>query len=170
MISSDGVLSFKFSPDYEMPRGLASDTNNNNTYKVVVVASDDAPRTETADADDPIQMGYKKVTVMVTDVDEMGMVTLSAQQPQESVMLTAELADDDATQVQRTTDAEWEWEHSAAADGPWTPILTATTGGYTPLGVVDKYLRVTATYTDEPWLRQERAGGVGQYGPGDACR
>ena len=41
MISSDGVLSFKSPPDYEAPRG--EDTSANNTYKVVVVASDDAP-------------------------------------------------------------------------------------------------------------------------------
>ena len=34
------------------------------------------------------------------------------------------------------------------AAGPWTEILTTTGLGYTPLGVEDKYLRVTATYTD----------------------
>ena len=145
MISADGVLSFKFSPDYEMPRGSVSDNDNTNTYKVVVVASDDALGAGTTD--NPVQMAYKKVTVMVTDVDEDGTVTLSAQQPQESRELTATLTDDDATAAQVTA-AKWKWEHSSAADGPWTPILTATTSAYPPLGVVDKYLRVTATYTD----------------------
>ena len=38
------MLSFKSSPDYENPRGAAlTADNNNNTYKVIVVASDDAP-------------------------------------------------------------------------------------------------------------------------------
>ena len=140
MISSDGVLSFKFPPDYETP---PSSNSPDNTYKVVVAASDDAPG-----AVGEIMVGYKKVTVMVTDMDEPGMVTLSAQQPQVNVGLTATLTDDDAT-TEQTTAAKWMWEQSSAANGPWTPILTATTITYSPLGVADKYLRVTATYTDK---------------------
>ena len=139
-ISMDGVLSFNSPPDYEVPMGGAD-----NTYKVVVVASDDAPG---AGAGDATKMGYKKVTVNVTDEDEPGMVSLSAQQPQVNVALTAILTDDDATDDQ-ITDPQWMWEHSSAANGPWTPILTATTNSYSPLGVADKYLRVTVTYTDE---------------------
>ena len=143
MISSDGVLSFRFSPDYEMPRGNPIGDDNTNTYKVVVEASDDAPG-----AGDAINIGYEMVTVMVTDMDDPGMVSLSAQQPQVDAALTATLTDDDATTDQITA-AKWKWDHSSAANGPWTPILTATTNSYLPLGVVDKYLRVTATYTDE---------------------
>ena len=143
MINSDGVLSFKFSPDYEMPKGQPIAANNTNTYKVVVEASDDAPGAGSA-----IKMGYKKVTVNVTDVDEPGMVTLSAQQAQINVALTATLTDDDATSDQ-IDDAKWKWEHSSTENGPWTEILTTTASVYTPLGVEDKYLRVTATYTDE---------------------
>ena len=141
-ISADGVLSFNFPPDYENPRGqeLAVGSNE-NTYRVVVVASD-----EPLGATNRV-MGYKKVTVMVTDEDEPGMVTLSAQKPQIGVSLTAELTDDDATPAQITV-AKWMWEHSDSENGPWTPILTATTATYSPLGVVDKYLRVTATYDD----------------------
>ena len=63
-------------------------------------------------------------------------------------MLTATLNDDDADAQIKLTAAKWKWEHSSVAAGPWTPILTATTAAYTPLGVEDKYLRVTATYTD----------------------
>ena len=141
-ISADGVLSFNFPPDYENPRGLelAVDSNE-NTYRVVVVASD-----EPLGATNRV-MGYKKVTVMVTDEDEPGMVTLSAQKPQIGVPLSATLTDDDATGAQISA-AEWMWEHSDSENGPWTPILTATTAVYPPLGVVDKYLRVTATYDD----------------------
>ena len=139
-ISSNGVLSFRFSPDYEMP--MVGDTEkDNNTYKVVVVAWDNPVGAGTR------AMGIKGVTVNVTDVDEPGMVTLSAQQAQVNVALTATLTDDDATDGQ-IEDAEWEWEHSSTENGPWTEILTTTDTGYTPLGVEDKYLRVTATYTD----------------------
>ena len=92
-------------------------------------------------------MGYKGVTVNVTDVDDPGVVSLSAQQGQVNVALTARLTDDDATSDQ-IDDAKWKWEHSSTENGPWTEILTTTGVGYTPLGVEDKYLRVTATYTD----------------------
>ena len=146
MISSDGVLSFKFSPDYEMRMGGGT-SDDSNTYKVVVVASDDAPGAAVVDGADVRKKAYEKVTVMVTDVDEPGMITLSAQQAQVEVPLTATLTDDDATPAQVTA-AKWKWEHSSTAAGPWTPILTADTVNYTPLGVEDKYLRVTATYTD----------------------
>ena len=145
-ISSDGVLRFKFSPDYEMP--MVGDTaKTNNTYNVVVVASDDPTGAGTDGEGAGILMGYKKVTVTVTDVDEPGVVSLSAQQGQINVALTATLTDDDATSDQ-IDDAKWKWEHSSTENGPWTEILTTTDSGYTPLGVEDKYLRVTATYTD----------------------
>ena len=143
-ISASGVLSFKFSPDYEMPmRGDAA--KENNTYKVVVVASDNP---EGAGTDGmPILMGHHKVTVTVTDMDEPGMVTLSAQQAQVNVELTATLTDDDAS-MDQNDDAKWKWEHSSTENGPWIEILTTTGSAYTPLGVEDKFLRVTATYTD----------------------
>ena len=151
-ISADGVLSFEFPPDYEMPRGtelaVDADADALNTYKVVVVASDDAPGAAVVNGDDERKKAYEKVTVMVTDVDEPGMITLSAQQAQVSRELTAALTDDDATDAQVMA-AKWKWEQSSAAAGPWTLILTGTREAYTPLGVVDKYLRVTATYTDE---------------------
>ena len=141
-ISANGVLSFKFAPDYENPRGEARVTGSNeNTYRVVVVAAD-----EPQGADNR-ELGYEKVTVSVTDEDEGGVITLNAQQPQESRPLMATLIDDDASGDQKTA-AKWKWEHSESKGGPWTAILTATTATYTPLGVADKYLRAAATYTD----------------------
>ena len=125
-----------------------------NTYKVVVVASDDAVGAAVDNGNDVRKKAYEKVTVMVTDVDEPGMITLSAQQPQVGVALTATLTDDDAEDANSSADgkqieAKWMWEQSSAANGPWTPILTGTEAMYQPLGVADKYLRVTATYDDE---------------------
>ena len=151
-ISSDGVLRFKFSPDYEMPM-VGETPKPTNTYKVVVVASDDPTGAGTDGEGTGIMMGRKAVTVNVTDVDEPGMVTLSAQQAQINVALTATLTDDDAEDSDDNVDgkqieATWKWEHSSTENGPWTEILTTTASVYTPLGVEDKYLRVTATYTD----------------------
>ena len=141
-ISANGVLSFKFAPDYENPRGTARVTGSNeNTYRVVVVAAD-----EPLGAANRV-LGYKKVTVNVTDEDEGGVISLDAQQPQESRSLMATLIDDDASDAQKMA-AKWKWEHSESTGGPWTAILTATSATYTPLGVADKYLRATATYTD----------------------
>ncbi len=138
-ISASGVLSFNFLPDYESP----PDTNNAapNTYRVVVVAADE-PLGATSRV-----LGYEAVTVNVTDEDEPGGIALDAQQPQENSVLTATLIDDDASDAQKTA-AKWKWEHSDSKSGPWTAILTATSAAYTPLGVADKYLRATATYTD----------------------
>ena len=65
-------------PDYEMP----GDADGNNIYEVTVVATDATGRT-----------GMKRVTVMVTNMDETGMVTLSTVQPRVGVELTASLTD-----------------------------------------------------------------------------
>ena len=141
---SDGVLSFKFPPDFETPTSSTLPDNTGtlaarNVYKIVVVASDDALG---AAVDD--NKAYHKVTVTVTDVDEDGSITLSNQQPQVGVKLTATLADQDTI-----TDPKWKWEHGTALNGPWTVIVGDTAAMETPVaGLVGKYLRATATYTD----------------------
>ena len=107
------MLTFKLSPNYEMPRGTVMGDENTNTYNIVVVASDDAPG-----AGDMSKMAYHKVTVTVTDVDEDGSISLSAQQPQVGVGLTATLTDQDARSdaTMPIIKAEWTWER-APADG-----------------------------------------------------
>ena len=151
MISSDGVLSFKFPPDFEDATSSTTDGTlaANNVYKIVVVASDDALGAAVDDNSADIRMkDYHKVTVHVGDVDEAGSISLSNQQPQMGIALTATLADQDTTPAQ-ITNAKWKWEHGTAADGPWTVIVGATTSAQTPVaGLVGEYLRATATYTD----------------------
>ena len=78
-INAQGVLTFNISPDYEEGKDPTVDTADNE-YNIVVVASDDALGAGT-DAN-PTGMAYKKVTIMVTDVPEPGIVTLSSLQPQ----------------------------------------------------------------------------------------
>ena len=160
-ISMDGVLTFNFPPDYEMNRNDDNSVDSaDRTYKVVVVSSDNAPGAQTTAM--PIMMAYHKVTVMVTDVDEDGTVSLSALQPQVDVPLNtagttdnsgddaaATLKDQDASMAQINA-AKWKWEQSSAMDGSWTPISGATTASYNPArDVAGMYLRLTATYTDK---------------------
>ena len=72
-LAGNGVLTFKASPDYE-------DRSSYNATVRVVAGS------HTVD---------KVVTVNIENVEEAGAVTLSAVQPQEGVLLTATLVDDD---------------------------------------------------------------------------
>ena len=89
------------------------------------------------------------VTVTVTDVDDMGMVTLSAMQPTVGVALTAMLSDDDMAMEHMAT-VMWQWASSGAMDGTYTDIIEdATSASYTPVdGDANMYLRATAMYTD----------------------
>ena len=147
---SDGVLSFKFPPDFETPTSSTTDGTfaARNVYKVVVVASDDATGAAVNDANVDITMkDYHRVTVTVTDVDEDGSITLSNRQPQMGAELTATLADQDTTTAQITA-AKWKWEQGTAMNGPWTVLVGDTSAMETPAGLVGKYLRATATYTD----------------------
>ena len=83
---SNGVLTFKKSPDYEMPTDVEDTTADStaaagdNMYEITVQATDSTMKT-----------GMKEVMVEVADVDEMGMVTLSARRPQREVAFTATL-------------------------------------------------------------------------------
>ena len=63
----DGVLTFSSPPDFENP---ATTNATANTYKVVVLATDAATDGQT---------GYHKVTVMVTNVNEPGKITLATE-------------------------------------------------------------------------------------------
>ena len=74
-ISTSGVLTFVSAPDYENP----ADADMDNTYMVTVEATDGT------------YMDSHEVTVMVTNVDELETVTLSATQPQIGMEITAEL-------------------------------------------------------------------------------
>ena len=133
---SDGVLSFKSSPNYEVADEGGAAGDDNNEYKVVVRASDGG-----------VTYAYHKVTVMVTNVEEDGTVTLSALQPQVEVVLTATHSDPDGGGI--TTGSTWKWERSAAMRGPYTAIPSAGEITYTPTGAdEDKYLRATVSYTD----------------------
>ena len=135
-----GYLTFKESPDYEMPAA------SNNLYRVTVVVSDGKLK------------ATRPMTVMVTDVEEVGMVTLSSVQPKVAIELTASLKDSDRG-VENVT---WQWERDGKGnpssvcaevdDADWAEIDGAESEVYTPVTSpitdVDKCLRAVAKYSD----------------------
>ena len=116
----EGALTFRASPNYEMP----ADADGDNVYEVTVAATD-------ADSN----RGEKSVKVKVANVNELGTVTLSAVQPRVGVPLTASLTDLDGG----VSGLKWQWND---IDG-------ATSDTYTPTSEdVGDTLTATATYID----------------------
>ena len=128
----NGVLTFKSSPDYEM----AADDGINNTYEVIVQASDGGDDTTATEA----------VMIKVTNVEEPGTVTLSTLQPQVGVAITAILTDpDNAT----NTTVTWQWYRGNSEIVGATDGAGAFMSPYTPTtGDVGSVLRATAMYDD----------------------
>ena len=124
----NGMLMFMTAPDYEMPMDMGGD----NMYMVTVKATDGT------------NMDTHDVTVMVTNVEEMGTVTLSAMQPRVGTPIMATLTDDDGMLSSIT----WQWASSSDMSA-WTDIVDATSASYMPVGEDENmYLRATAMYTD----------------------
>ena len=126
-ISTDGVLTFKDSPNFEDPQ----DDRADNVYKVEVTASG----------------GSIDVEVTVTDEDEPGKPTLNKPQPQVGRGLEADAPNDPDTPI---TDVTWQWARSMdKAD--WDDIGNPTASGSRNPTTDDigYYLRATAMYTDK---------------------
>ena len=135
--SSSGMstmLMFRSSPDYEM----RMDADTDNTYMVTVKASYGSGA--------EMGMDTRDVTVMVTNEEETGAVTLSSMTPVVGTAVTASVTDLD---VVVTDSVMWQWSKSMTMDGTFTDIADATLMAYTPMEA-DKnyYLRAKATYTD----------------------
>ena len=121
-LASNGVLTFKESPDYE----------ERSSYSVTVRA---VVGSHTVD---------KVVTVNIQNVEEPGSATLSTVQPQEGTSLTATLEDDDDS-----TGTIWQWYRTSSRGSTGTAITNANSRSYTPVeDDVGRYLRAVATYDD----------------------
>ena len=128
----NGVLSFKKSPDFETAMGGSAGTSN--TYEVMVKATDETR-----------MVGMKDVMVKVTNVDEDGMVTLSARRPQSTIAFTAVINDPDTG----VSDEKWQWAKAGSLNGSYRNITGATSATYTPTDAdLGSYLRATVTYED----------------------
>ena len=104
----DGVLRFMEAPDYEKPtarvddvRGMATD--GANTYMITVRAIE-----EMAIDDGPDRSDEVGVTVMVTNEDETGKVTLDLLQPEVGTALTATIIDPDG-EISSSPAAVYQW-------------------------------------------------------------
>ena len=118
-----GVLRFAAAPDFEDP----ADAGGDNVYSVTVGASDGANPADHA------------VTVTVSNQEEPGTLSLSAEQPQVGTALTATLTDPDGS----ITGRSWKWERSENAN-TWSVITGETARSYTPAAAdLNHYLRVT---------------------------
>ena len=85
-----------------------------------------------------------KVSIMLTNEEELGMLTLSPKQPQVGTQLTATLTDPDGG----ITGQSWSWERSQNGSD-WSPIANAAARRYTPVQAdLNHYLRVTVQYSD----------------------
>ena len=86
------------------------------------------------------------VTIMVTNVNEMGMVELSSMTPMVGVDLTATLTDPDVVVEGSVT---WQWTRSMSVYEIFENIDGATSDAYTPTADdVGYYLRATVMYAD----------------------
>ena len=172
----NGVLRFKKSPDYEAPsdRGLDLDGDGNftdegefapvdNDYEITVRATE-----VRAGSSGRALSTESHVTVVVENMDELGVVELNWLQPEVGTMITATL--DDVDGLDDLVTPAWQWATSKV-DNPdpndesdWDDAtgIGADTAIYTPIGVrvisgapdpnvsVDegKYLRAEVMYTD----------------------
>ena len=125
-----GVLRFREPPDYEQPHSAAGGPwAERNVYRVTIEASG----------------GTHGVAVTVTDVDEVGKVTIDRPQPQVSRPLGANLSDEDDGVLAQT----WQWARSEYLT-TWTDIKGATSPRRSPgPDDVGMFLRATVTYTDK---------------------
>ena len=126
---SNGVLSFRSSPNYEAP----TDSDSDNVYEVVVRASKGSLQDERA------------VTIKVINLDEAGAIGLSNRQPAVGAETVATLTDPDGG----VTGERWQWARSPDGSTRWSDIQGATAATYTPVQADARhYLRVTVNYTD----------------------
>ena len=133
-----GVLAFKSSPNYESP----DDEGVDNVYNVTLGASG----------------GTRDVVVTVTNVDEVGSVSIDDLQPQAGEAMRADVSDPDNESLEQT---RWQWSKSMDEAGSGEEISGATSPTYTPeTGDIGYYLRATATYSDSLGTGRDSASAV----------
>ncbi len=171
-------------PDFENPKGAAlADTpspEEQNTYKVLVVATDDSPTRG--------PMGYHQVTVKVTNVDEAGKVSWTVDpdggethtpgtpklvQFQVGASLKASVTDGDIRGNTKTVaaahpdvaaDPTWRWYRSSSKTAMGTMIEGATSATYiVKTDDVGMHLRAVAYYQIKGNVDQETASLTSDY-------
>ena len=106
---------------------MPADANRDNVYNVTVVATDKGVATNDVFDEENRMTATRDVVITVTNLDEMGTVTLSSEQPKVGIALTATLKDADGVVADSV---KWTW-HSDD-DGSAPAIAMATSDTYTP--------------------------------------
>lgn len=127
-IGGSGTLRFESAPDFES----AADADGDNVYAVTVQSSDE------------LGVGTLHIAISVTDADDVGTVTLSADLPRVGSELNARLEEQDGG----VADIIWQWERSV--DGStWSSIPGAGSSSYTPVESDEgRHLRAIVSYKD----------------------
>ena len=106
----------------------------------------------------------RSASVFVMDVEEDGVVTLSAVEPETGTPLTATLEDGDGG----VTGEVWQWARSENGQTGWTNISGAASSSYTPtVADEDFFLRATVTYTDRRGAGKSAEGITGRRVPSE---
>ena len=104
------------------------------TYEVIVTATDPDGMSDSV-----------TLTINVTNLDEAGSVTLSAETLSAGAALTASLSDPDGN----VTGVAWQWSRASTRTGTFSNISGATSASYTPVKEdAGSYLKATAFYAD----------------------
>ena len=135
--ATSGQLSLIEAVDFEDPPTLGF-------YLITVTLHDGKDADGNAEAD-PVVDITTGVSVTVTDVEEEGVVTLSAEEPESGTPLDATLEDGDGS----VSGAQWQWARSENGRTNWINIAGETLSSYTPTeDDEDFYLRARVEYTD----------------------
>ena len=164
--NGNGVLRFKKSPNYEAPsdRGLGDDdtvvfTAGDNDYEITVRATEvragSSGRALSTESD---------ITVVVENMDELGLVELNWLHPEVGTEITATLDDAD-TPFGDLTEVSWEWSTSTVNnpdpndESDWDAATGdgANTLSYMPIGV-----RVTIPEAHAQYIRRRGQVPAGQ--------
>ena len=107
------------------------------------------------------------VTVNIIDVEEVGVVTLSADEPESGTALDATLEDGDGS----VSGESWQWARSANGRTNWFNIAGETSSTYTPTeDDEDFYLRARVEYTDNRGSGKSAEGITGGRVPSENRR
>ena len=142
-VSGVDAASFTVDDDGQLETSARFDYEAKSSYSVTITATDPEGLS-----------GSIAVTVNVTNVDEGGMASLSPTRPSVGTPITASVTDPDSSPTGMT----YQWSHSTAMGGPFTPYPAETTARFTPAEAdVGRYLRVTVSYNDIHGAQTESA-------------
>ena len=147
--TQDNELKVTFAPRPPPNASSTLDYESKNWYGLTVYAYDGADQFgayDPYDRDDSFT-----IVINVVDVDEPGVISLSATTPQVGQTLTATVTDPDSVSTP-LTNVDWTWQ-SSTDGGSWTDVKQTTTGAnsvdFKPSATLEgKRLRAVAEYDD----------------------